>query len=95
MKSEIQIENIFTENLDGKKLFVLQSQILSGVVKVGMDMSLPFSSGLDMTIPIDEIEIIDARHIKIKVYCEDSEELEFLQGLNLDNEILVVELSQP
>jgi len=92
MHSEIQVENAFSENFEGRIKFVLQSQIVSGVVKVGMAMTLPFSSGLVMTMPIDEVEIVDNhQYIKIKVHCDDSDELEFLLGLNLDGEILTVE----
>ncbi|MET3135485.1 hypothetical protein AAKU55_005795 [Oxalobacteraceae bacterium GrIS 1.11] len=91
MHSEIQVEDIFTENCDGKILFVLKCKIINGVVEVGSNMSLPFSAGLDMTIPIDEIEVIDERSIKIKVHCEDVEEIEFLRGLNLDGEVLLIE----
>ncbi|MBI3727383.1 MAG: hypothetical protein HY254_03505 [Burkholderiales bacterium] len=91
MHSEIQVENVFSEDFEGKIKFVLQSQIVSGVVKVGMDMTLRFNSGLVMTMPIDEVEIVDNQYIKIKVHCDDSDELEFLLGLNLDSEILTVE----
>lgn len=91
MHSEIQVENAFSEDFEGEIKFVLQSQIVSGVVKVGMDMTLPISSGLVMTMPIDEVEIVDNQYIKIKVHCDDADELEFLLGLNLDGEILAVE----
>lgn len=91
MHSEIQVENAFSEDFEGEIKFVLQSQIVSGIVKVSMDMTLPFSSGLVMTMPIDEVELVDNQNIKIKVHCDDADELEFLLGLNLDGEILTVE----
>ncbi len=91
MQSQIQIENISTENFDGKILFVLKCQIIAGDVKVGYNMNLPFSTGFDMTIPIDEIEVIGVQRIKIKVNCEDQEEIDFLLGLNLDGEVLLVD----
>lgn len=91
MHSEIQVENAFSEDFEGETKFVLQSQIVSGIVKVGMDMTLPISSGLVMTMPIDEVEIVDSQYIKIKVHCDDADELEFLLGLNLDDDILAVE----
>jgi hypothetical protein len=62
-----------------------------GEVMVGSNMSLPFSAGLDMSIPIDEIEMLGEQRIEIKVHCNDHEEIEFLLGLNLSGEVLVVE----
>ncbi|AMP05765.1 hypothetical protein CPter91_3439 [Collimonas pratensis] len=46
------------------------------------------------TVPVDGIEAIEAigdRHIKIKVLCEDSAEIDFLLGMGLNGENLLVE----
>jgi len=91
MHSEIQIEDICTKNVAGKILFVLTCRIVVGEVIIGSNMSLPFSAGLDMTIPIDEIKMLGERRIEIRVHCDDHEEIEFLLGLNLNGEVLVVE----
>lgn len=56
-------------------------------------MNLPYSSGLDIAIPVDEIEFTPGQsgEVRIKVLCEDKSDVEFLQGLNLEGEILTVE----
>ncbi|UTY59325.1 hypothetical protein [Massilia sp. erpn] len=91
MHSKIQVEDIFTKNVGEKIFFVLACRIVAGEVTVGSNMSLPFSAGLGMTIPIDEIDVIGDQRIEIKVHCNDQEEIEFLLGLNLNGEALVVE----
>jgi hypothetical protein len=91
MHSQIRIKNVSIERSAGKNLFVLECLIITGGVQVGLNMSLPYSSGIDMTIPIDQVEVIEAQRMKIKVHCDDQEELEFLLGLNLDGEVLIVE----
>ncbi|MDC8757108.1 hypothetical protein [Janthinobacterium fluminis] len=91
MHSKIKVENIFIENTNGKILFVLTCQIVVGCVQVGSNVSFPFSAGLDMIVPIDEVEVIGGQRIRVKVHCEDQEEMDFLLGLNLDEEVLLVE----
>ncbi len=44
-----------------------------------------------MTIPIDEIEVLDGQLIQIKVHCEDDGEIDFLCGLNLSDQILKID----
>jgi hypothetical protein len=91
MYSEICVDDILTENFDGKFFFVLLCKIVSGAIGAGLNVNVSFGTGLDMTIPIDEIEVVGGNGIKIKVYCEDLEEVEFLRGLNLVGEVLRVE----
>jgi hypothetical protein len=91
MHSEIYIENISTEDTGERLLFILQCQVINGTVQTGSNMSLPFSTGIDMTIPVDEVEVVGDQHIRIKVHCEDLEEIEFLLGLNLNGENLLIE----
>ncbi|WP_211440817.1 hypothetical protein [Collimonas humicola] len=91
MHSEIHIENIFAENTEAGLFLIMQCQVVNGAVQIGANVSLPFSAGIDMTIPVDGIEVIADRHIKIKVRCEDSAEIDFLLGLDLNGESLLVE----
>ena len=91
MRPEIRINEIFSEEHNEKLFFVMQCQIVTGSIKIGSNINLPFSSGLDMTIPVDAIESSNDQIIRIKVRCEDAEEIEFLRGLNLVGETLIVE----
>lgn len=91
MHSKIHIENILAENTEAGLFLIMECQVISGAVQIGANISLPFSAGIDMTIPVDGIEVIGDRHIKIKVLCEDSAEIEFLLELGLNGENLLVE----
>lgn len=93
MKSEIRVEAV-SDQLQGNNLFfVIRCIVLQGRVEAGQDLTLPYNSRLDMTIPIDAIEILPQgdNHINIKVRCEDLSEIDFLHGLNLEKEVLTVE----
>lgn len=92
MKSEVRIEAIAVEEINGKTAFVMRCEVIGAPVRAGQNMTLPYSSGLDMTIPVDDVEVSssDATRIKILVRCDDEEDVEFLRGLNLADEVLAV-----
>jgi len=92
MKSEIQIDLVSTEEIASQIFFVLQCTVLNGAVQKGQTMTLPFSSGVDMTIPVDEVEnaVDQPGKIRVKVLCEDLSDVEFLRGLNLEGDVLAV-----
>ena len=92
MKSEIKIDSVSTQELATQVFFVLQCTVRNGVVQKGQAMTLPYSSGLDMTIPVDEVEsaVDQPGKIRIKVLCDDLSDVEFLRGLNLEGEVLSV-----
>lgn len=91
MQSEVHVNKAFPNIINGKNFFVLQCKIINGAVRSGMNMCLPFSSGLDITIPIDELRVVTDEFVEVIVYCEDSEEINFLSELNLVGLTLLVE----
>ena len=93
MMSQIQIDSTSSQELANQLFFILQCTVLVGSVQKGQNMNLPYSSGLDIAIPVDEIEFTPGQsgEVRIKVLCEDKSDVEFLQGLNLEGEILTVE----
>jgi len=91
MLTEIYVESVFAESADEQILFVLQCQLDKGEVFAEASISVPFNPGFDMLIPIDEVEIVDRLCVKIKVHCDDEDELEFLLGLKLGGNILTIE----
>ncbi|MFZ6874195.1 hypothetical protein ACO0LF_19230 [Undibacterium sp. Di27W] len=91
MLTEIYVERVFVGNTDEQILFALQCQIRKGEVVAGTNISVPLSPGLDMTIPVDEVEVVNEKNIKIKAHCDDLAEVEFLLDLKLDGKILSLE----
>ena len=90
MISTIRIDAISSEKLIDQLFFVLHCTVLSGEIHKGQNLSLPFSNELDISIPIDELEQTSSNNmaIRIKVLCEDESDVDFLNGLDLENEVL-------
>lgn len=90
-EKKIFVESVSSNRSNEINAFLLNCRIIAGAVRVGDQICLDFSKGIEMTIPIDEIEVLDGQLIQIKVHCEDDGEIDFLCGLNLSDQILKID----
>jgi hypothetical protein len=87
-----QCESTF--EIPERRLFVLAGQITSGIVKVGMQILIPFNSQVSMAMEIHSIEQINSTSHEAKLgichVVEADDDLAMLIGLNIGGELLKI-----
>jgi hypothetical protein len=83
-------------SIPSRLLFVINGDILSGVVKKGMAIKLRMNSSFVLSLPIDGVEFVTKKEgsdVGLTIACRDADELSILQGLNMGGE--QIEIDEP
>jgi hypothetical protein len=89
--SRFRVNNTFA--LQRRRLFVLAGVIAEGQIQAGMIVSVPLNSSLSVTGLIHSIEYArtaSGEDVCLCIACEDSDELDIWNGLNIKDETLDV-----
>ena len=82
-----------------RRAWVLRGEILDGVIQAGMFLAFPFNDSVEMTTPIQAVEVISeggrAHSIGLLLAYEDDLGLELWRGLTSPGEILHVTHHDP
>ncbi|MGJ4950755.1 hypothetical protein [Bradyrhizobium sp. HKCCYLS20291] len=81
--------------IESRRLFVLAGAITEGPLQTGMTVSVPLNSSISVSAPIHSIEYLrrdgGREDVCLCIACEDPDELELWQGLNIKNETVEIE----
>lgn len=91
--SKIYIDATSSESSSEGLYFVMKCNVVDEPPAVGMEIKVPLSSGVEMSIPVDKMELLEenSKRLTIKAQCDDQDDIDFLSGFDLVGEIFVVE----
>jgi len=79
--------------IPSRRMFVITGDIVRGVVKKGMTMSVRSKSGILLNLPIESVEFVkklEGSEVGLTTICRDADELEFLRGLEISDEYIEI-----
>ena len=69
-----------------KKTLVVKGELQEGEIEAGMFLKIAFNSSFGMTVPISKIENKSANQMTLILYCEDEEDVDFVEAMNFEHE---------
>ena len=75
----------------------MYGDVVEGTVASGEELQIPLNGGLDMTVPIESVEMVDGTatgsHVALVVAEDDSLGHDLIQSMNFTDETLTVQVA--
>jgi hypothetical protein len=90
-----QFHAIGTFHLRSRKIFVIYGDVLSGVVRSGMTLALPFNGSLSLSGRVAAVEFVDLvpqrrAYVGLVMAYDDPEELDIWEAVSIADEVLEI-----